>query len=207
MPTILLVRHATTPTTGTRLYGRKPGVLLDASGVAQAAATGAMLADSALDAVYSSPLERTRQTAAAIAKPHGLKVRTRSGLNEVDYGDWTDRPLSQLRKRKDWAVIQQTPSRFTFPAGESLRGAQARVVDAVEAIAAAHTPKQTVAVVSHADLIRMLIAHYSGAPLDHFQRLLVSPASVTTIHLTPGAEPFIIATNVVPQPSRNAPDA
>lgn len=207
VPTVLLVRHGTTPTTGTRLYGRKPGVHLSEQGKAEAEVTAAHLAGMKLAAVYSSPMERAQETAKAIARPHKLRLRVHEDLNEVDYGDWTDRTLASLRKRKDWAVIQQTPSRFTFPGGESMRGASSRIVDAVEALAAEHKAKDTIVVVSHADLIRMLIAHFSGTPLDLFQRLMVSPASVTTIHLAPGANPFVISTNFVPPPARTSADA
>ncbi len=202
MPTILLVRHATTPTTGVRLYGRKPGVHISDKGIAQAEAAAVHLADTKVAAVYCSPLERTRETAAIVAKPHGLKPKVRAGLNEVEYGEWTDRTLASLRKLKAWTTIQQTPSRFAFPGGESLRAAQARFVDAVEAIAEDHTAKEVVVVVSHADLIRMAITHFTGAPLDAFQRVMVSPASITTIHLSPGAQPMVVATNVVPRPPR-----
>ncbi|MFT5222515.1 MAG: putative phosphomutase (TIGR03848 family) [Glaciecola sp.] len=205
MPTVLLVRHATTPTTGTRLYGRKRGVHINDAGIAQAEAAAAHLADTKLAAVYTSPMERARETAAIVARPHGIKPKVRAGLNEVDYGDWTDKTLVSLRKRKEWSVIQQTPSRFSFPGGESLLHASSRIAGAVEALAAAHKPKDTFVVVSHADLIRMLIAHFSGTPLDMFQRLMVAPASVTTIHLAPGADPFVVSTNVIPKPLQAQP--
>ncbi len=205
MPTVLLVRHATTPTTGKRLYGRKPGIELSEAGVAEAERTAAHLAATGLAAVYASPLERTQQTARIVARPHGLRVRTRDGLNEVDYGEWTDRRLADLRRLKAWRTVQQAPSRFTFPGGESMRGAQARFVDAVEAIAAGHGPRDVVAVVTHADLIRMAIAHFSGLHLDNFQRLVVAPASVTTIHLRDGEPPLVVATNTVP-PTAAPPD-
>lgn len=207
MPTVLLIRHATTPTTGKRLYGRKPGVELSDEGREQAQRAADHLAGTKLAAIYTSPLERTQQTARIIAKPHKLRIRVREGLNEVDYGDWTDRLLSQLRKRKDWQVIQQTPSRFTFPNGESLRGAQSRFVDAVEELVANHRAKDVIAVVSHADLIRMAIAHWSGSHLDQFQRLMVSPASITTIHLPHDGQPFVVSTNVVPRAAAPSPSS
>ncbi len=196
MTTILLVRHATTAATGKRLGGWTPGVHLDDNGVAQAEATARRIADADLDvaAVYASPLERTQDTAKIIARAVSLRVRTRRGLGEVDYGDWTDRPLSQLRRRKDWAVIQQTPSRFTFPNGDSIRGAQARVVEEVEALAAAH-PKDTIVAVSHADIIKAAVAHFLGMPLDTFQRIVVSPASITVLALPEGGAPMLLSLN------------
>ena len=196
MTTILLVRHATTAATGKRLGGWTPGVHLDDNGVAQAEATAQRIVDAGIDvaAVYASPLERTQDTAKIVAKALGLRVRTRRGLGEVDYGDWTDRPLGQLRRRKDWAVIQQTPSRFTFPGGESIRGAQSRVVEELESLAAEHS-KDTIVAVSHADIIKAAVAHFLGMPLDTFQRIVVSPASVTVLALPEGSAPMLLSLN------------
>lgn len=196
MTTVLLVRHATTAATGKRLGGWTPGVHLDDNGVAQAEATAARIAAADMDvrAVYASPLERTQDTAKIIARALSLRVRTRRGLGEVDYGTWTDRPLSQLRRRKDWSVIQQTPSRFTFPAGESIRGAQLRVVDQVEALADQHR-KDVIVAVSHADIIKAAVAHFLGMPLDTFQRIVVSPASITVLSLPRGGTPVLLGLN------------
>jgi probable phosphomutase (TIGR03848 family) len=188
--TIVLVRHATTAATGKRLGGWTPGVHLDEAGVAQAAATADRLAELPVAAVYTSPLERTRETAQAIARRHGLRVRTRRGIGEVDYGEWTDLPLSQLRRRKLWATIQTTPSRVTFPGGEAIRAAQARAVDAVEQLAAEHGD-DTIVLVSHADVIKAVLAHLLGMPLDTFQRLVIAPASVSVVHLVEGSAPIV----------------
>jgi probable phosphomutase (TIGR03848 family) len=194
LATIVLVRHATTAATGKRLGGWTPGVHLDEPGRAQAEATAARLADAPIAAVYASPLERTQETAKAIAKAHGLRVRTRREIGEVDYGDWTDLPLGQLRRRSLWKVIQQTPSRVTFPGGESIRGAQARAVDAVETLATDHGD-ETVVAVSHADVIKAVVAHYLGMPLDAFQRLDIAPASVSILHLGDGTPPMVVQVN------------
>lgn len=203
MTTVLLVRHATTAATGKRLGGWTPGVHLDDDGVAQAEATAQRIVDTGTDvaAVYASPLERTQDTARIVARALGLRVRTRRGLGEVDYGDWTDRPLSQLRRRKDWAVIQQTPSRFTFPGGESIRAAQARVVEQLETLAAEHRT-DTIVAVSHADIIKAAVAHFLGMPLDTFQRLVVSPASITTLALPECAAPVVLGLNQLPPSSK-----
>lgn len=192
--TIVLVRHATTAATGKRLGGWTPGVHLDEGGVAQAEAAAQRLASTAVAAVYSSPLERTQDTARIIARPHQLRVRTRRGLGEVDYGDWTDKPLGQLRRRKLWAVIQATPSRVTFPGGESIRGAQARAVDATETLADQH-PGETIVCVSHADVIKAVVAHHLGMPLDAFQRIVISPASITVLQLPAGGAPMLLTIN------------
>ena len=192
--TIVLLRHATTAATGKRLGGWTPGVHLDAPGVAQAEAAAERLAQLPVTAVYASPLERTQETAKHVAKRHGLRVRTRRDIGEVDYGEWTDQPLGQLRRRKLWPVIQATPSRVTFPGGESIRGAQTRAVDEIEALAEEHGD-ETIVVVSHADVIKAVLAHFLGMPLDTFQRLHVAPASVSVIHLTAGAPPFVSRVN------------
>ncbi|WP_083441863.1 MSMEG_4193 family putative phosphomutase [Nitriliruptor alkaliphilus] len=194
MATIVLLRHATTAATGKRLGGWTPGVQLDEAGVAQAEAAAQRLAQLPVKAVYASPLERTQETAKHVAKAHDLKVRTRRDVGEVDYGEWTDRPLGQLRRRSLWPVIQATPSRVTFPGGESIRGAQARAVDAVEALASDHRG-ETIVVVSHADVIKAVLAHFLGMPLDTFQRLQIAPASVSVLHLAEGGPPVVSRIN------------
>lgn len=199
MTTLVLVRHATTAATGKRLGGWTPGVHLDDRGREQAQATARELAEVPLAAVYASPLERTMQTARAVARPHGLSVRQRRGVGEVDYGDWTDQPLGRLRRRKLWSVIQQTPSRVTFPGGESIRGAQARAVDAIESLAAGHTG-EVVAVVSHADVIKAVLAHLLAMPLDAFQRLVIDPASMSVVHLPSDAAPVVLGVNAAARP-------
>lgn len=194
MATIVLVRHATTAATGKRLGGWTPGVHLDEGGRQQAEATAERLDTLRLAAVYASPLERTQETARVLARRQGLRVRTRRDLGEVDYGEWTDQPLGQLRRRKLWRVVQQTPSRVTFPGGESIRGAQRRAVEAVETLAAEHGD-DTVAAVSHADVIKAVLAHYLGMPLDTFQRLHIAPASISVVHLADGAPPAVSRVN------------
>lgn len=196
MTTILLVRHATTAATGKRLGGWTPGVHLDDNGVAQAEATARRIADAGTDvaAVYASPLERTQDTAKIVAKAVGVRVRTRRGLGEVDYGDWTDQALGHLRRRTYWRTIQQFPSRVQFPGGESIRAAQARAVDAVEALAQDHDD-ETIAVVSHADVIKAVVAHFLAMPLDAFQRLVVAPASATVLALPQDGMPALLRFN------------
>jgi probable phosphoglycerate mutase len=198
--TIVLLRHATTSATGRRLGGRRAGYHLDAPGREQAAAAARRLARLPVTAVYASPLERTRETAAPVARAHGLRVRTERGILEVDYGTWTDRPLAQLRRRALWSTIQQAPSRVTFPGGESIRGAQQRAVEATERIAAAH-PGETVVLVSHADVIKAVIAHHLGMGLDLFQRLVISPASSSVLVLPEGGAPFLVSMNDTSDPA------
>lgn len=194
MPTIVLVRHGVTPATGKRLGGHTPASLTD-EGVEQARAAGQRLAHLDVAAVYTSPIVRTRETADLVAEPHGLTPIVEDGLAEVDYGEWTDRPLKELRKEDLWRTIQSAPSRVTFPGGGTIRGVSNAVVDAVERIAAAHGPHEVVLAVSHADVIKAALAHYLGIGLDGFQRIVVSPASTSVIHLAPGAPPMVLRTN------------
>ena len=209
MTTLVLVRHATTASTGTRLGGRTQAPL-DDTGRAQAEGAAQRLAGLRLKAIYASPLPRTRETAEIVAAPHRLQVRPDDGLLEVEYGDWTDRPLKPLTRNKKWPVIQARPSLVTFPGGESIRAAQLRAVDALERIIAKHR-KDTIAVVSHADVIKAVVSFYVGQPLDLFQRLHVSPASITVLQLSPdGGQPVLVRFNddgplATPRPPRPAP--
>ena len=193
MTTLVLVRHATTAATGSRLGGRTQAPL-DEAGRGQAAATAERLAQVPLKAVYASPLARTRETAEIVASRHRLEVADDDGLLEVEYGRWTDRPLRPLTRTKLWPVIQARPSLVTFPDGETIRAMQLRAVDALEAIAARHR-NATVAAVSHADVIKAVVAFYLGQPLDLFQRLQIAPGSITMLALPPGGPPALLRFN------------
>jgi probable phosphoglycerate mutase len=178
---VLLVRHARTATTGKRLPGRAPGLVLRPAGRREAEALAGRLAGvPRLAAVYSSPLERARETAAAIARPRRLAVRIARDLVELDVGRWTGLTLRAARKRPEWGAVQRHPSGFRFPDGESFTDMQARVVAAVGRLVARHAG-QTVVAVSHADPIKAALAHALGIPLDLFQRLVVAPASVSAV--------------------------
>ena len=194
-PTLVLcVRHGRTATTGTVLPGRAPGLHLSDEGRAQAQHVADRIgALDRVDAVYASPLERTRETAAPIARATGLRVRTARGLLECDFGDWTGRRLSALRKLPEWATVQSTPSVFRFPGGESFVEMQARIWNQLLVLAEAH-PGQTVVATSHADPIKAAVAMASGVHLDLFQRTSISPCSVTAILLGAGT-PLVLCTN------------
>jgi probable phosphoglycerate mutase len=177
---VVLVRHGVTAQTGPLLSGRLPGIVLSGKGVEQAEHAATRLASLPIGAVYASPIERTTQTAECIAARFGLPVVRLDGVIEADYGDWTGGKIAELAKTDEWKVVQVAPSRARFPGGESIREMQARVVAALDALVATH-PNQTVVVVSHADPIKSAIAHYAGMHLDLFQRVQVSPASVTVL--------------------------
>jgi probable phosphomutase (TIGR03848 family) len=192
MKVLLLLRHAVTEQTGGRLSGWTPGLHLSDAGREQARALAERLAPVPIDAVYSSPLERCQETAAAVAEPRGLKVDTLDDVGEVRYGAWTGRELKTLAREPMWKVVQGNFSAARFPDGESVFEMQARAVTAVERLREAH-PQQTVAVCSHADVIKALAGHYLGLHLDLCQRLVVSPASVTAFWF--GPVPYLLRLN------------
>ncbi len=182
---ILLIRHGLNDYVKEhRLAGRTPGVHLNAEGLVQAAALAERLGSAALAAIYSSPLERACETAAPVAGRLGLTVQLLDGVKETDCGDWTGQPLDELSKTDLWQQVQGCPSLFRFPGGESFAEIQARMVAAVDFIRLAH-PEQSVAVFSHADPIKLAVAYYLGTSLDLFQRIEVSPASITELVFDP----------------------
>lgn len=212
---MLLVRHGTTATTGKVLPGRAAGLHLSDSGREQAAAvaerlsawsqaaarparTGGREAKTSeprrgIAAVYASPLERTRETAAAIAKAVGLRVQVERGLLECDFGEWTGGSLKELSKLPEWATVQRYPSGFSFPGGESFVAMQARIVDTIGRLRERH-PGEAVVAVSHADPIKAAVAEAVGTHLDLFQRIVISPCSVTAV--TYGSNgPTVLAVN------------
>lgn len=192
---VLLVRHGQTPTTGTVLPGRAPGLHLSEAGRGQAEAVAeriGVLGDR-VTGVYSSPLERTRETAAPIARAVGRRVRARAELADCDPGEWTGRRLSTLRRRREWRTVQERPSGFRFPRGESFGEMQLRATEAVEAIRREHAGS-TVVVVSHADPIASVVTDAFGLHLDLFQRVTISPCSVTSILYSEGA-PRVLTVN------------
>lgn len=184
MMNLLLIRHALNDWADKKLAGWTPGVNLNAEGCAQVAALVKRLAEVPLAAVYSSPLERTMETAQPVAEAHGLTVQVREALGEIRFGEWTGRSLEELRKESLWPIIQVYPSGARFPAGESLREVQARLVAEIDTIIGDHD-KETVAIFSHSDPIKLAVAHYLGLPLDLYQRLSIGPASVTAFSFTP----------------------
>lgn len=185
MTTLLLIRHGLNDFVRKgKLAGWLPDIHLNEKGQAQAQALAELLSNHKLEAVYSSPLERTMETAWPIARAQGRDVIPRPGLGEVKYGRWQGRTLKSLRKLKSWAVIQDQPSLARFPEGESFPEAQARIVAELEDLRQRHrSRKSIIACVSHSDIIKLAVAHYLGLPLDLFQRLTVSPASVTSLSI------------------------
>jgi probable phosphoglycerate mutase len=185
--TVLIVRHGQNDRVGkNKLAGWTPQVHLNEHGRHQADALGERLAATKkkIDALYASPLERTMETAEIVAGHLSIKVEPCRGIGEVEYGDWTGKAIKKLAKDPRWSVVQYYPSNARFPKGESLYEMQARGVNQINELVSKH-PEQTIMIVSHADLIKSVVAHYLGMHLDLFQRLVISPASVTTIVFTP----------------------
>ncbi|UOY02488.1 histidine phosphatase family protein [Blastococcus sp. PRF04-17] len=199
MTTVILLRHGrTTANTGGVLAGWTPGVQLDETGAAQVRAVGERLAKVPLAAVVSSPLERCRQTSAAVAAGRDLQVATDDRLGEARYGDWTGRTIKELTKDPLWRVVQQHPSAAVFPGpeGEGLAQTQARAVSAVREWNARLGPDAVWLACSHGDVIKAILADALGLHLDQFQRIVVDPASVSVVTYT-DTRPFVVRVNDV----------
>ena len=198
-PTVVcLVRHGTTPTTGKVLPGRARGLHLAEAGRAEASRMAAHFRSLEAEAVYSSPLERARETAAPIAAALGQRVVIERGLLECDFGDWTGAELAQLRRLPEWKTVQRNPSGFRFPNGESFAELQARVHGTIVELCQRH-PGTAIVAVSHADCIKAAAATALGVPLDLFQRIVVGPCSATVVAY--GAEgPRVLTMNSYCEP-------
>jgi probable phosphomutase (TIGR03848 family) len=192
--TLLLVRHGNTSTTGKLLPGRAPGLHLAESGVRQAERAGERIAElKRVDAIYTSPLERARETAAPIAKATGVKSKVERGLLECDFGDWTGAELPKLMKLPEWRTVQRAPSTFRFPNGESFTEMQVRIVSTLDRLRARHHGG-TIVCVSHADPIKAAMAHALGTHLDLFQRIIISTCSISAIGFA-GDGPMALTVN------------
>jgi probable phosphoglycerate mutase len=191
---VLLVRHGQTPTTGTVLPGRAPDLHLSDAGRAQAEAAAARLQGLPIDALYTSPLERARETAEPTERLTSLTASLDDGLLECDFGEWTGEKLTALAKLPQWRTVQQAPSTFRFPGGESFVELQSRMIATMERLRAAH-PGGVVVCFSHADPIKAILTHALGTHLDHFQRVDVGTGSISAIQWPDGAAPIVRMVN------------
>ena len=198
MTLVLLVRHGLTATTGSVLTGWTPGIPLDDRGRRQAEALAARLVPVELDAIISSPLERCRQTADAIAAAGAGRpaVQEDARLGECHYGDWTGQPLKRLAKEPLWRVVQAHPGAARFPGedGESITDMQHRAVSAVRDWNRQLGGDAAYLICSHADVIKSVIADSLGMHIDMLQRIQVDPCSLTAIRYTP-LRPFVLRMN------------
>jgi probable phosphomutase (TIGR03848 family) len=182
MPTLLLIRHGENDFLKKgRLPGRLPDIHLNKHGREQAAALAESLKAAPIRAIYSSPLERAVETAEPLAQALGLAIQVRPGLLDTDVGEWEGLHLKKLRKLPLWKQVQELPSQVRFPGGESFLELQERLVREIDAIRSAHKPKDLLAVVFHADPIKLVLAHFLGLPLDNFQKLGVAAGSVSIL--------------------------
>ncbi len=184
MITLGWIRHAAHDLLGQTITGRAPGVHLSAAGLRQAEILAQRLDGGSIGALYSSPMDRALETAAPIAARLGLEVVVAHELNEIDFGSWTGRTLAELDQIQAWRQFNRFRSAACIPEGETMLEVQARLLRLVERLGARHTGG-TVALVSHGDVIKAALAHFLGVHLDLFQRLEISPASLSLVELGP----------------------
>jgi probable phosphoglycerate mutase len=194
-----LVRHGETPTTGMVLPGRAPGLHLSDRGRDQAEGIAERLDGLPVSAIYSSPLERACETAEPTAASTGLEVVHDDGLLECDFGEWTGGAIADLAVLPEWQTVQHSPSAFRFPDGESFPEMQARIVGALEVLCTPHAGGVVVCF-SHADPIKAAVAHFLGTQLDLFQRIVISPGSVSAISFVEGQDPAVLMVNSTSEP-------
>ena len=182
MPTLLLIRHGENDyLKQSRLPGRLPDIHLNERGREQAAALAETLKVLPIQTIYSSPLERAVETAEPLAQSLGLTIQLRPGLLDTDVGEWQGQNLRKLRKLPLWKQVQEQPSSVHFPGGESFQELQERLVREIDLIRRAHKQKDMLAVIFHADPIKLVLASFIGLPLDNFQKLAVAAGSVSVL--------------------------
>lgn len=180
--TFLLIRHGSTDYVGKALAGRMPGVSLDAAGRIQAQELATRLAGRKIRAIYSSPLERATETAGPLSEHLGLPITIRESLTEIDFGQWQGRSLAQLQGNEQWDRFNGQRGHTSAPGGELMLEVQSRMARELACLQREH-PEQTVALFSHADVIKAAVLMYLEAPLDSHLRLEISPASVSVLEL------------------------
>jgi len=194
--TFFLVRHAAHDRVNRVLCGRMPNVVLGALGHAQARSLAERLSRESISAIYSSPLERAQETAAPIAERIGVAPRIADALNEIDFGEWSGRAFDDLDGDRQWSVWNAARGITRPPGGEMMVQAQARALAFLEHAHNAH-PESGVVLVSHCDVIKAMLLHCLGLGLDGYQRLEVSPASISTVVVGPWGAKILSINEVV----------
>ncbi len=194
MTTILLIRHGVNDAVGKHLAGRTPGVHLNKEGRSQAQALAALLKDFPVKAIYSSPLERTLETAEPVSEAVGVPIRVHEGLLETDYGDICGKTFEELQKLDIWNELRDEPAAVRFPNGESLQEIQARAAQALQEIAAQYEKDDLVLCFTHGDIVRLTTAYFIRLPLNEFQHLVTTPAAITELRFY-GGRVFLVRYN------------
>jgi len=180
--TFYLLRHAAHDNVGGFLAGRMPGVTLGGAGKAQARRLADRMRGEPIVAVHSSPQERTRETAQLLAESKGFEqVAIEPALDEIDYGEaWEGRDFATLHTDPGWQRWNTIRSWCRTPGGERMIDVQSRAISLLEDLSAVHRGK-SIALVSHADVIKSVVAHVLGLPIDAWPRFEIAPASITTV--------------------------
>jgi len=174
----LFIRHGAHDLLGKRIAGRQEGVHLNSLGEQQAGQLAERLSLLPIDAIFSGPLERARETAAPLAKRFDLPLQIADEFTEVNFGDWTNATFQELANVPLWSHFNSHRSATAAPNGELMLDIQARVIRKLAELGQQH---RFVAIVSHGDVIRATLAHFLGTPLDLFQRLEIDPASTSLV--------------------------
>lgn len=196
MPIFLLIRHGETDF-NKKMYlpGRLPNIHLNDKGRLQAQTLAEKLSVLPIKAIYSSPLERTLETAEPLAGLLKMAVTSTNGLLETDCGEWQGQSVKKLRRQKVWKSVQQHPALFRFPGGEAILDCQHRIVQVFETLRREYADWDLVVCFSHADPIKQLIAFYLGLPLDNFQRLSIDNASISALQITENGARLLMLNN------------
>jgi probable phosphoglycerate mutase len=193
MTTFYLIRHASNDMLAKGIAGRTPGLSLNREGQREAEKLATRLARKGIQLIFSSPMERAVETAVPLAKRLGLDIQLSDALNEIDFGAWTQQTFEQLAERPGWQRWNSFRSAGRAPNGETMLEAQTRIVTEMLRLRAEY-PEQTLALFSHADLLRAAIAYFLGSPLDLLQRFEIAPASVSILTLG-DYEPKVVSLN------------
>jgi len=182
MTTFLLIRHGHTEWVGQALAGHLPGIGLSESGKRQSIELRDRLTGVRIDAICSSPLQRTLETAEPLAQQRNLAVEARPGLLEIDFGQWTGKKLSEIEDDPQWKQFNSLRSITRAPGGDLMLEVQRRMTDDIQQLAA-RFPEGTLAIFSHQDTIKAALLHYLGMPLDHFMRIQIDPVSISVLQV------------------------
>lgn len=195
MTSFLLIRHALCDPVGHSIAGRQPGIHLNEIGRRQAQRLAERLKGILLAGLYTSPLERASETARVIGNQQGLEPRVLEDLNEIDFGEWTGKTLAGLDPLPDWHRFNSSRTQSRIPGGETMEEVLNRALGALQRLRVEHPQaSDLVAVVSHGDVLRALLAHALGMSLDLMQRLELSPASISVLELSDG-DPRVLLMN------------